>query len=485
MKQSEMSDLQQTPKKKTMGMLMLSMISVAAVLSVRNYPSMAAEGWQLITWYFVGCFLFLLPLALVSAELASAWPSEGGIYSWIEEAFNTKTGFMAIWAVVVENIPWYPTVLSFIAVSIAYIFSPDPHAHILGMPNQVFLAVVMLVVWWGLTLFNFLGPAIAAKLSSAGTLLGAIIPSLVLIFLGLAWIFTGRPSQLPPFTWAGLIPKLNVGALVYSSAIILTFAGIEMSGYYASQVSNPQKSYPRAMFLATLLIFVLSVLGTLPIAIVIPLKDISLNGGVIQVTETMFSAFGMSWAVPVMAILLAVGGISLMSTWMLGPLLSMVPISKSGTLPKFFRKVNKHGSPVGTLMVQGILITFLAVAMAVIPGINEAYWVFSSYTTTLLCIYYLPIFAAVIKLRYKQPDTPRPFKIIGGKPGVWIIAGLGFISTVFSGIMALNRPDGVTNISFWGYFLMMIIGTLVWMLPFWLFRIFKKPEWAETTVRKS
>ena len=239
------------------------------------------------------------------------------------------------------------------------------------------------------------------------------------------------------------------------------------------------------MFLATLLIFVLSVLGTLPIAIVIPLKDISLNGGVIQVTETMFSAFGMSWAVPVMAILLAVGGISLMSTWMLGPLLSMVPISKSGTLPKFFRKVNKHGSPVGTLMVQGILITFLAIAMAVIPGINEAYWVFSSYTTTLLCIYYLPIFAAVIKLRYKQPDTPRPFKIIGGKPGVWIIAGLGFISTVFSGIMALNRPDGVTNISFWGYFLMMIIGTLVWMLPFWLFRIFKKPEWAETTVRKS
>ena len=480
-----MGDKQGTTKKKSIGMLMLSMISVAAVLSVRNYPSMAAEGWQLITWYFVGSFLFLLPLALVSAELASAWPSEGGIYSWIEKAFNTKTGFMSIWAVVVENIPWYPTVLSFIAVSVAYIFSPDPHARILGMPNQVFLAIVMLTVWWGLTLFNFLGPVIAAKLSSMGTLLGAIIPSLVLIILGMAWIFTGRPSQLPPFTWSGLIPKLDVGALVYSSAIILTFAGIEMSGYYASQVSNPQKSYPRAMFLAAFIIFVLSVLGTLPIAIVIPLKDISLSGGVIQVTETMFSAFGMSWAVPIMAILLAVGGISLMSAWMLGPLLSMVPISKSGTLPKFFRKENKHGSPTGTLMVQGIIITFLAIAMAIIPGINEAYWVFSSYTTTLLCIYYLPIFAAVIKLRYKQPDAPRPFKIMGGKPGVWIVAGLGFISTVFAGIMALNRPEGVTNISFWGYFIMMIVGTLIWMLPFWLFRIFKKPGWAETQEKEA
>ena len=90
-----------------------------------------------------------------------------------------------------------------------------------------------------------------------------------------------------------------------------------------------------------------------------------------------------------------------------------------------------------------------------------------------------------IKLRYKQPDTIRPFKIIGGKPGVWIIAGLGFLSTVFSGIMALSRPSGVTNISFWGYFLMMIIGTFIWMLPFWLFRIFKKPGWAETIETKT
>jgi glutamate:GABA antiporter len=480
-----MSDSPKSPPKKSMGVLMLSMISVAAVLSVRNYPSMADEGWQLITWYFVGSFLFLLPLALVSAELASAWPSAGGIYSWIQEAFNTKTGFMSIWAVVVENIPWYPTVLSFIAVSIAYIFSPDPHAHILGMPNNVFLAVVMLVIWWGLTLFNFLGPTIAAKLSSVGTILGAIIPSLVLIILGLAWIISGRPSQLPPFSWSVLIPKLDIGALVYSSSIILTFAGIEMSGYYASHVSNPQKSYPRAMFLATIIIFILSVLGTLPIAIVIPLKDISLNGGVIQVTETMFSAFGMSWAVPVMAILLAVGGISLMSTWMLGPLLSMVPISQAGTLPKFFRKENKHGSPTGTLMAQGILITFLALAMALIPGINEVYWVFSSYTTTLLCIYYLPIFAAVIKLRYTKPEVPRPFKIIGGTTGVWIIAGVGSLSTIFSGIMALNRPAGVTNISSWGYFIMMVAGTMIWMLPFWLFRIFKKPGWAEAPTTEA
>ena len=70
-----MSDLQQTPKKKTMGMLMLSMISVAAVLSVRNYPSMADEGWQLITWYFIGSFLFLSPLPWYQPN----WPPPGPV----------------------------------------------------------------------------------------------------------------------------------------------------------------------------------------------------------------------------------------------------------------------------------------------------------------------------------------------------------------------------------------------------------------------
>ncbi|MFH1159714.1 MAG: amino acid permease [bacterium] len=93
------------------------------------------------------------------------------------------------------------------------------------------------------------------------------------------------------------------------------FAGVEMSGYYASQVANPQRMFPRAMFLATILIFILSVFGTLPIALVIPTSKISLTGGVIQVTEIIFTSLGIHWATPVMAVLLAIGGIALMSAW--------------------------------------------------------------------------------------------------------------------------------------------------------------------------
>ncbi|MFH1159715.1 MAG: hypothetical protein V1733_02065 [bacterium] len=119
----------------------------------------------------------------------------------------------------------------------------------------------------------------------------------------------------------------------------------------------------------------------------------------------------------------------------------------------------------------------MILAMVLVPNINTAYWILTSFTTTLLCIYYLPVFAAIIKLWYSQPDTPRPFKVWGGKPGIWIIAGFGFIATVFSGFMAFNKPEGITLFSQLGYTLMILIGTFVWMLPYLIFRWIRKPAW--------
>lgn len=453
-------------------MFTLSMISVAAVLSVRNYPSMAEEGWSMILWYFIGSFFFLLPLALVAAELASAWPQEGGVYAWVKEAFGIKTGFMSIWAVFIENIPWYPTVLSFMAVTIAYIFNPAI------ANNHIFVGSVMLGIWWGLTLLNFLGPNLVARFSSLGTILGSIIPSVVLIALGITWLVMGKPTQLPPFEFQEILPqKFNMGILVYASSILLMFTGVEMSGYYASHVDNPQKKYPRAMLIATLIIFTLSVLGTLPIALVIPADKISLTSGVIQVMDTIFISLGMQWATPIMAVMLVLGGVALMSTWMMGPLTSMAPISRAGFLPPFFRKQNKHKSPVGPLLIQGVFSTLLILGMVFIPNINTAYWILTSFTTTLLTLYYLPVFAAVIKLRYSQPDTPRPFKIWGGKCGLWIIAGIGFMATAFAGFMALHKPAGITMFSDMSYLIIMIVGTISLMLPYLLFRWFRKSGW--------
>lgn len=105
---------------KKLGIISLAMINVAAVLSLRNFPTMAMEGWGMIFWYVLFTVCFLIPIALVAAELASTWPKAGGIYAWVKEAFPGDGSFITIWCSWVNNLVWFPTVVSFFAATLAY-----------------------------------------------------------------------------------------------------------------------------------------------------------------------------------------------------------------------------------------------------------------------------------------------------------------------------------------------------------------------------
>jgi len=164
-----------TAAKGELGICYVAMVSVAAGFSIRNLPSMAVVGWPLIFWYVVGTALFLLPLALTAAELASAWPKAGGVFAWVAEAFGERSGFMAVWSIFVVNVPWYPTVLAFVALSLAYGFDPA------WQDNRWYVAGTMIVLFWGVTLACLAGPVAAAKFTSLGTLLGNVVPAAILI----------------------------------------------------------------------------------------------------------------------------------------------------------------------------------------------------------------------------------------------------------------------------------------------------------------
>src|SRR6516164_3994438 len=100
---------------KALSLLSLVMITVGSVDSIRNLPATALFGSSLIFFFILGAIFFLIPTALVSAELSSAWAKQGGIYVWVKEAFGEKCGFLAIWFQWIENVIWYPTILSFVA----------------------------------------------------------------------------------------------------------------------------------------------------------------------------------------------------------------------------------------------------------------------------------------------------------------------------------------------------------------------------------
>ena len=115
-----MSDDAPGVNKKVLGVFALAMINVAAVLSIRNFPSMAIFGWSCIGWYIIGTILFLIPISLAGAELATGWPEGGGVYAWVKRAFGEKGGFTALFCEWSNNLVWFPTVLSFTASTLAF-----------------------------------------------------------------------------------------------------------------------------------------------------------------------------------------------------------------------------------------------------------------------------------------------------------------------------------------------------------------------------
>ncbi len=90
------------------------------------------------------------------------------------------------------------------------------------------------------------------------------------------------------------------------------------------------------------------------------------------------------------------------------------------------------------------------------------------------------VFAAVIKLRYSQPDVPRAFRIPGGTTGVWIVGGVGFVATAFTFFVS-TIPTGEMNVSVLGYMALMLFGTVLLALPPLVFMKMKKPGWKPVT----
>ena len=466
-------------KKRVLGMFSLAMIDVAAVISLRNLPTIAEYGWGSIYIFALALLGFMLPISFAAAELGSGWPKAGGVYTWVREAFGETQGSLAIWADWAQSLVWYPTVLAFIGAALAYVIVPS------WANNKWWLFAVMMVVFWATTLANFLGARDSARISTWGSLAGSIFPGAVLILLGLGWLLSGRSLAAPYSGAHSLVPSLNLTNLVFFSGVLLAFSGVEMAGFSADSARNPSKDIPRATLLACVVLVVIYVLGTLAIAFVVPANQIDLHAGVFQAFQVFFDKFGVGWLLRPMSLLVFVGGIALLSTWIDGPARGFMRASAQGDYPKVFQRHNNKLAPTGVLLIQAGIGTLFSLLFLFEPTISTSYWILSALTTQLLVIMYVLMLAALIRLRYTQPDTPRPYQIPGGKLGVWLVGGFGITGCSFAFFLGFVPPSQIATGNHALYVCMMVLFTALLAIPPFLFARFRKPGWKDETFVKQ
>ena len=460
-----------TPR--TLTVFTLAMINVAAIGSVKNWPVTAEYGFASIFYFILAAIIFFLPISLVTAELATGWPKNGGVFAWVKEAFGHRTGFLAIWLLWIENAIWYPTILSFIAATVAYVFDPSL------ANNTTYTLFIVLVAFWVATLVNLCGMKISGLISTLGVVFGTFIPGGLIILLGLIWYFTGRPIEIA-LTWDSFIPNMSsIDQIVFFTGVLLSLCGMEMSAIHARDVKDPQRNYPKAILLSASLIIGMSILGVLSIASVIPQNQISLVAGSMQAFSYFVDAYGLKWTTPYIALLIAAGAFGSLSTWVIGPTKGLLAAARSGDLPPYFRAVNKQGMPTRLLIVQAIFVSLLSMIFVFMPTVSSAFWILSAITAQLYLVMYILLFAAAIKLRHKKPKVERPYKIPGGKAGVWIISGIGIFSSLFALLIGFFPPAQIEtgNIVFYVSFL--VLGVVLACFAPSIILFFKKPSWKK------
>jgi amino acid transporter len=452
-------------RKAGLGVVALAMINVAAIVSVRNLPVMAEYGWSMLVLFAISIMVFLVPISMVAAELGTAWNREGGVFAWVKEAFGGRAGFLAVWCDYSENLAWFPTVLSFMAATLAYAINPDLAS------NSLYLVIVMLAFFWLTTLVNMRGVRASSLLGSVGTIAGSIIPALLMVGLGAAYLIRGDHSQIP-FSGHALAPDLHLSNLAFLGGIILLFTGMEMAGFHARDTRNPGRDIPRSIVLAVVIIVAFSVLGSLFTAIVLPQKEISLVSGTMQLFKSLLDTFHASWLVAPLAVLIAAGGIAHLSPWILGPAKGMAEVARQGHAPAILGRENADGVPVASLIVQGIGGTVFSLLFLLIPNVSTSYWMLSAVTAQVVIIMYGLMFAAVIRLRYSQPDVVRPYRIPGGMVGVWIVGGVGLLGCAVSFILGFIPPSQLKTGNPVTYVLLLVAAVVILSAPPFVIALF-------------
>lgn len=456
---------------KTLTVFSLAMINVAAIGSVKNWPLTAEYGFSAVFFLILAGLTFFFPVSLIAAELATTWPKRGGVFVWVKEAFGHRTGFLAIWLLWLENVIWYPTILSFIAGTIAYAFNPEL------ADNKLYTLIIVLATFWGSTLLNLRGMKTSSMLSTMGSICGTFIPGLLIIGLGCVWYFSGNPIQIS-FSLDSFIPNMtNPNQMVFFTGVLLSLAGMEMSAIHAKDVANPQRDYPRAIFLSVVFILGLSILGVLAIAMVVPQSQINLVAGSIQAFHFLVDAYNLNWLTPLIALFLAFGAAGSVATWTLGPVKGLLAAAESGDLPPLCRSINHKGMPTAMMIIQAVIVTILSLLFLFAPTVSSGFWILTALVSQIYLIMYLLMFAAAIKLRYKHPRIERPYKIPGGNLGMWCVACIGILSSLFALFVGFFPPAQLPIQSPTLYVLFLVIGLCIACVIPSIILLFQKPEW--------
>jgi glutamate:GABA antiporter len=391
---------------------------VCAIVGLDTLGQVSTYGAQTFTWVIILAVLFLFPYALVMAELGSAFAQEGGPYEWMKLAwgrFVAGIGAVLYW---VTNPLWVGGSLCFIATQ-----AWSTNYFKIGSGTAGDYAFKAIFIWVSIGV-----AIIALRYGKWIPNFGAIVRFAVLGFFSITILIYAIKNGVHGYAAGDFSPSTAV-FIGLVPLLLFNYVGFELQNGAAEEMQNPQRDVPKTVAGSGILGVLLYAIPIFGILAVLPVKKITGIGGFLDAVNATFSVYGgaQTALVKIMTAGFIIALVTSGAVWMIGSDRVQAVAGYDGAFAGWFGIFNKRlGTPVRVNVMSGIAATiFMIVGVSLNKGSTASTFVVVLYiaiSTTLIS--YIAIFPAVIKLRYSHPDVPRPYRLPGGKPGVWIAGGL-------------------------------------------------------------
>ena len=384
---------EKTPTQPSIGLFTAICLVVANMVGTGVFTSLGFQaidiqsGFSLLMLWIVGG-VFALCGALSYGELGAAMPRSGGEYHYLTKIYHPAIGFLSGWVSVTVGFA-APIALAAMALG-TYAASVFPSV------SPLAIAVVVVI---GVSLIHTRDLKFGSSFQDIATV-GKVSLIVILIVCGFA---LAQPQDI------GFLPSIEDSGLIFSSpfAISLVYVTYSYSGwnaaiYLASEVKEPEKNVPRALFIGTAAVMVLYVLINFIFLYTTPIDRLAgeLEVGYIA-AESIFGTSGAK----IMGMLISFGLISSISSMVLaGPRVTQV-IGEDIPVFQILAKKNRNGVPYYAILLQLSIVLIL-----LITSTFEAVLTYLSFTLTLSS--FLTVLGVFV-YRFGHPEVPRPYKTWG------------------------------------------------------------------------
>jgi len=434
--------------RRVLGRWDLVLLFVVAVFNLNVVPSIAANGGVTVWLWIISLLLFFWPQGIAVIELAHRYPGEGGVYLWAKEVFGDFHGFLSGWCYWTNNMMYVPTImLYFVGVSVFVL----GNGHQALADNKSFALWVSLALLAILTVLNIVGSRVGKWINNLGAV-GTGIAAVTLITLGVIVVLRdGITVTAADFK----IPHDPRFVLNSFGVICFALVGLELASIMGDEIQEPRKTLPGAVAWGGVISGVLYIGTTLTLLVALGRNKMSVLQGIVQAVGGMAAGIGISWIVPIFALVLSISIVGIASAWLGGSARIPFVAGLDSYMPGWLGRVHpKYATPYAALLVHATISMLLCVVFFRFSSVQEAFQTMLSLAVVLQLVPYIYVFGALLRFAFRAPDGSGVYS----KPVLVLAGASGLVTTILGILLQYFPPQLITSLR--TYEFEMVSGTV-------------------------